>query len=145
MEETLLSILAGEDRTPAKEGRGLELRLLPAKALLEARREAEGLGLNHDERALAANACLLARALWKRGKPAFESGEAVLSGLTPGQIESLSKQWAEWNRWENPSAEDGQKRVNAIKKALSTRLMSALNGVCSKSSAHFPRRNGHGR
>lgn len=118
------------------------LRLLTAYEVLEARREAERMAQGDRERALCSNACLLARALVRRGKPVYKSGEDVLKALTPGEIERLTKQWAEKNRAENPSPEDGEGRVEARKKAWSTRLMSAFNGACSELLGRCPPRSG---
>lgn len=59
----------------------MNLRLLSALEVLQARREADGLCRSSSERALCSNACLLARALeTQEGEPVFSSGEAVLSG-----------------------------------------------------------------
>ena len=69
-------------------------------------------------------------------------GQAVLQGLTAEQIGTLAGQWADFDRAENPSPGDGQKRVDALKKAWSTRLMRAFAGVCSAHSARCPQRNG---
>ena len=55
------NIGAGRERLRLEDGR--ELRLLSALEVLQARREAEELARNEGERALCANACLLARAL----------------------------------------------------------------------------------
>ena len=123
-------------------GRGRTLRLLSAREVLEARREAEELARDGIERALCSNACLLARALERRGRPVYESGREALERLTPGEIENLARQWAAFDREENPSPEDGAGRVEALKKAWSTRLMSAFSGACSKRSGRCPPRNG---
>lgn len=129
----------------AKLGDGRELRLLSALEVLEARREAEGLAAGERERALCANACILARALERRGKPVFESGAAVLAGLTAGEIGLLTGRWAALDREGNPSAEDGEERVDGLKKALSTRLTSAFSGACSRLLGRCPPRRGPGR
>ena len=50
-------------RRSIKVDKGTELRLLSALELLEAGREAERLARREEEKALCANACLLARAL----------------------------------------------------------------------------------
>ena len=121
-------------------GHGLELRLLSAREVLEARRETEGLSRDGAERALCANACLLARALERNGRPVYGDGQEVLEGLTPGRIEALAGQWAAFHREENPSPEDGAERVEALKKAWSTRLRSAFTGVCSGVWGRSPRR-----
>lgn len=128
-------LLAGSEKIPAREGRGLELRLLSAWEVLEARREAQKLTGGETEKALCSNACLLAHALEREGSPVFPDGEAVLEGLSVEQIGSLARQWAEFNRRENPSPEEGA-RTEALKKAWSTRLISAFSGACS---AHFRR------
>ena len=122
----------------------MTLRLLTAFEVLEARREAEVLARGDQERALCSNACLLARALVRFGRPMYKSGGDVLKALTPGEIERLAKQWAEKNRAENPSPEDGEGRVETLKKAWSTRLMSAFNGVCSELLGRCPTRSGRG-
>ena len=64
----------------------MELRLLSALEILEARREAAQLAESQGERALCSNACLLARALESGEKPVFDSGRAVLAGLTVSEI-----------------------------------------------------------
>ena len=143
MEENWAVLLGGRRRTKA--GNGMELRLLSALELLEAGREAEGLARREEEKALCANACLLARALERDGKPVFPDGEAVLKGLSAGEIGALAKMWSGLNRTENPSPEDGEERVEALKKAWSTRLRRAFAGVCSKRSGLSPLRRGQRR
>ena len=138
MEGELGKLLGGARRK--RMGHGLELRLLSAREVLEARREAENLSRDGAERALCANACLLARALERNGRPVYGDGQEVLEGLTPGRIEALAGQWAAFHREENPSPEDGAERVEALKKAWSTRLRSAFAGVCSGVWGRSPRR-----
>ena len=145
MERDLMAILAGARRVSAKEGHGLELRLLTAMEVLQARREAETLSQGDREKAICSNACLLSRALERGSKPVFDSGQAVLDALTPEQIASLARQWAALDRRENPSPEDEEGRVQKLKKAWSTRLRRAFAGVCSGLSARCLRRNGSGR
>ena len=140
-----MAILAGARRAPAKEGHALELRLLTAMEVLQARREAAELVREDREKALCSNACLLARALERRKKPVFQSGQEVLETLTAEQIASLARQWAALDRRENPSPEDEEGRVQALKKVWSTRLRRACGGVCSVLSARCLRRNGSGR
>lgn len=103
---------------------GRSLRLLTAMEVLEARREARSLTAGQRERALCANACLLARALERRGRPLFDSGEAVLRALRVEEIEALAGRWADFNREVNPSLLDGEGVVDALKKAWSTRHTS---------------------
>lgn len=110
------ALVAGKRRVGLEDGS--ELRLLSAMELLEARREAGELALGGRERALCANACLLARAWERGGRAVHKSGEAVLRALTPGEIGALAGQWAELDRGENPSAEDGEARCAPLKEAL---------------------------
>ena len=125
-------------------GEGLTLRLLSAMEVLEARREAGALAQEGRERALCANACLLAKALERDGRPLFDSGRAALEGLRVEDIAALARRWARFSREENPSPEDGEK-AEALKKAWSTRLMSAFSGVCSGLLGRCPPRPGPGR
>ena len=134
-------LLAGAERIAAREGKGLTLRLLSARETLEARREAETLVKDGGERALCANACLLARALERAGSPLFCGGQAVLDGLSVEQIASLAGQWAEFNRRENPGPREGE-RTQRLKKAWSTRLPRAFGGVCSARLGRFQLRRG---
>ena len=124
---------------------GRELRLLSALEVLEARREAEGLARGEAEAALCANACLLARALERGGQPVFADGGAALAGLSAREIGALAGRWAAFDRAENPSPEDGEERLEGLKKAWSTRPMSAFAGVCSNALARFRRRSGPNR
>ncbi|MCI2106218.1 MAG: hypothetical protein LKK00_05795 [Intestinimonas sp.] len=134
---------AGEDHLTLKNG--FTLRILSAMEVLKAHREAETLSGAEPETALCANACLLARALEKHGKPVYPDGRAVLNALSPVRIAALCKRWAEWSSRENPSPTNCQKTVDALKKVWSTRLMRAFNGVCSALSARFPQRRGFGQ
>ena len=129
----------GPDRVKIKEG---ELRLLSAWEALEARREGDALALDGRERALCRNACLLARALERKGRPVFEDGQAVLNALRVEDVARLSAAWAAFNRERNPSALEGEEEIARRKKAWSTRLMSAFNGACSACSALCPPRSG---
>ena len=133
-----------ERRRSMKLEDGLELRLLSAMEVLEVRREAEELGRGDREQALCSNACLLARALERKGQPVYEDGWAVLNALTAGEIAALAGRWAAFDREENPSPEDGEERWETLKKTWSTRLMSAFNGACSGRSGRSPRRRGPG-
>ena len=88
-----LSILAKEDRLSL--GSGMHLRLLCARDLLEARREAHELAKSALEQPLCSNACLVAKALWvdEEETPLFHSGEEVLAVLTAEEIELLACRW----------------------------------------------------
>lgn len=77
------------DRRP-----GGRLEAVPPWDLALARREAEELGRGEDK-ALWDNACLVARALRRRGKRVYPSGEAVVARLSPARIETLARRWAE--------------------------------------------------
>ena len=134
------SLLERKDRLILEDGR--QLRLLSALEVLEARREGAELAGDQGERALCANACLLARALEHNGAPVFSSGRAVLEGLTARQVGELARLWDRLDRRENPSPEDGEEAARPLKKAWSTRLMSAFAGVCSGRSGPCPPRSG---
>ena len=131
---------AGPERTDA--GGGRTLRLLSAREVLEARREGDALARDRGERALCRNACLVAKALERKGKPVFESGQAALDALRLEDIAGLADAWAAFNRRCNPSPLDGAQETERRKKAWSTRLMSAFSGACSGCSALCLRRNG---
>ena len=134
------SLLSRMDRLTLEDG--MQLRLLSAQEVLEARREAGQLAQGEEERALCANACLLARALEEHGKPVFASGREVLEHLSAQEVARLAEQWDELDRAENPSPEDGEEAAQSLKKAWSTRLMNAFAGVCSRPLGLFQRRNG---
>ena len=121
--------LGGAERTQEN---GLCLRLLTARELLEARREATELAADGKELALCSNACLVARAVTgRRGRPRYRSGKEVLARCTPEQIEALARSWGRFRREEGPGLDLGQERLDALKKAWSTCLGSAFAGMCS--------------
>ena len=136
-------MLERRERLKLEDGR--ELRLLSALEVLEARREAEGLARGEAEAALCANACLLARALERDGKPVFPSGRAVLESLRVEEIVRLSQVWGEFDRRYCPSPQDSGDEVQQLKKGWSTRLTRAFNGVCSALLGRCPQRRGPGR
>ena len=144
-ERGLNALLAGREREELELGDGTQLRLLTAFEILEVGREAAGLTVRDREKALCSNACLLAKAVVRDGKPVFRDGAEVLERLRVEEIAELSCRWAEFNRRENPSPEDEEERVDELKKAWSTRLMSALSGACSAVLAFFRLRKRHGR
>ena len=111
---------------------GTAFRLLTAQEVLEARREALTLADETRERALCSNACLLARGWLRRGRPVYPTGQAVLDHLTVQQIQTLARQWAAFDREENPGLSASTQRVNGLKKAWSTCRGSAFAGVCSE-------------
>ena len=109
------SILAGRDYMELDNG--MRLRLLSALEILQARREADKLCQEEWERALCANACLLARALeTQEGEHVFSSGEAVLSGLRVEEIAALAGTWSRFNREENPGLTMEAEQVEDVKK-----------------------------
>lgn len=130
------SILAGADRMELENG--MELRLLSALEVLEARREAAQLAESQGERALCSNACLLARALESGEKPVFDSGRAVLAGLTVSEIAVLAGRWREFDRKENPSAAGTAEELENVKKtSRQPRGSPALEGAeAVRRSAH---------
>lgn len=134
----------GTRRTAVKDRPDLELRVLSAWETVEARREAGTMERSERETALCVNACILARALERCGSPLFPDGEAVLRALSVAQIAGLARQWAEFSRENDPSPRDPE-AVEHLKKAWSTRLMRAFNGVCSGRLGRCPRRRGPGR
>lgn len=90
MERRLLRFLGRSGRTRTE---GMELRLIPAQALLEARNEARELA-GEDEAALGLclNACIVARAAYeKNGERAFRDGAEVLRRVNAERIGA----WAE--------------------------------------------------
>lgn len=142
---SLNALLAGRRTVPVPGKPGWTLRLLSAAEVLQARREAGELAAEDRERAVCSNACLLARALERDGEPVFPSGAAALEGLQIGEIAALSERWASFNAEENPSPEDGEEEIEALKKVWSTRLMSALSGACCAVLGCFPPRSRPGR
>lgn len=111
----------GAWETPLEDG--CVLRLLSVWQLQEAKREA--LHLSGDA-ALCANACLVARALMKHGKPVYASGQAVLKALSPEEIQTLAARWAAFHRAENPGLETSWERAEALKEHLAGLSQSRL-------------------
>lgn len=114
MGDTGTPFWAAGERCPTAEG---ELRLLSARELLEARRESRELAADGTEQALCSNACIIARALERGGRPVYPDGRAVLEALRAEDIESLADRWGRFNRNCNPSPLDGA-AVRAAKQAL---------------------------
>jgi len=131
-------LTAGRSRKRLSDGS--DLRLLTAAEVLEARREA--LEMEGEELALCSNACILAKAWERRGRPIYPSGAAVLEALSVSQIMGLSRLWSEFDRAENPGLSAGAERLEALKKAWSTRPWSAFAGVCSAALGRSPRKRG---
>ena len=125
-----LSILAGRDRLGL--GNGMDLRLLSALEVLQARREAAGLAEEDRERALCSNACLLARALERSEdrKPVFSDGQAVLAGLTAEEIAALAARWSRFSRENDPGLDLSEEALEEVKKNSVTAPASGCAGGC---------------
>ena len=134
------SILAGADRMELENG--MELRLLSALEILEARREATALAGEDRDRALCSNACLVARAVVRRGRPVYGSGEEVLHRLTVGQVETLARRWMAFYQEEGLGTGLERSRLDQLKKAWSTCRGSAFGGMCSNVLGRCRRKNG---
>ena len=134
------SILAQKDRIRLPNG--MELRLLSALEVLQARREAGELAREERERALCSNACLVARAVVRRGRPVYGSGEEVLHRLTVGQVETLARRWMAFYQEEGLGTGLERSRLDQLKKAWSTCRGSAFGGMCSNVLGRCRRKNG---
>lgn len=123
MDGTLLSFLGREREERVRIGeRACVLRLLSARETLALRREITQLDCaDEEERALRANAALLRTCLVQNGEAVFASAENVENALSVGEINALVEQYALLDGVENPSCEDGREKVEALKKAWSTR------------------------
>ena len=117
MDELLLNFLGREREKTVRIGeRTCAMRLLSARETLSLRREIAQLDCaDEEERALRANAALLKRSLTEGGEAAFASA------LSVGEINELVRCYALLDGAENPSSEDGREKVEALKKAWSTR------------------------
>lgn len=112
------SILARRDRISLDNG--FDLRLLSALEVLQIRREAAELAADGRERALCANACLLARALEGTGEhsPVFPNGRAVLAGLTVEEIGALAARWGRFSRESDPGLDLSEEELEEVKGEL---------------------------
>ena len=126
MDGALLSFLGREREERVRIGeRVCVLRLLSARETLALRCEiAQEDCRDEEERALRANAALLRRCLTEKGEAVFASAEDVENALSAGEINALVSRYALLDGAGNPSCEDGRERVEALKKAWSTRPMS---------------------
>jgi len=111
-----VSILARKDRISLDNG--MDLRLLSAMEVLEARREAEELTRGDWERALCSNACLLAKALERsEDKTAvFSGGVEVLNGMTVEEIGALARRWSDFRKENEPCLSMGEEELEILKK-----------------------------
>lgn len=133
-------LLSGPDRLEMEDGQ--QMRLLSAFEVLQAKAEARGLADEARERALCANACLLAKAILRAGEPKFRNGEQVLRELTVEQINGLAKRWMEFNRQVNPGPGVDEEEADRLKKAWSTPGRSGCTGACCEPFQPCPRKNG---
>ena len=124
------SILAGRDRISLNNG--MDLRLLSALEVLQARREAAELAGEERERALCSNACLLARALEhsEDHHPVFSGGREVLSGLTVEEIAALAGRWDAFRRESDPGLDLNREELENVKKNFVTTRESGCAGGC---------------
>ena len=85
--------------------------------------------------------------LERRERLKLEDGRELrlLSALEVLEARREAEGLAAFDRAENPSPEDGEERLEGLKKAWSTRPMSAFAGVCSNALARFRRRSGPNR
>ena len=128
MDGALLSFLGREREERVRIGeRACVLRLLSARETLALRREiAQEDCQDEEEQALRANAALLRRSLRENenGAAVFVSAEDVENTLSVGEINALVSRYALLDGAGNPSCEDERERVEALKKAWSTRPTS---------------------
>ena len=110
----------------------MELRLLSALEVLEARREAAQLAESQGERALCSNACLLARALEQEEehKPVFSDGRAVLAGLTVEEIGGLARRWSQLRRESDPGLNVTEEELEHVKKNSGAPRKHGCGGGC---------------
>ena len=136
-------LLSGPERLELEDG--LQLRLLSAFEVLQARAEARDLAGEEREMALCANACLLAKAVLCDGQPRFRDGAQVLAELTVEEVQRLAGLWAQFNREVNPGADVDEAEVDRLKKAWSTPGRNGCTGACYVPFQPYPRKNGSGR
>ena len=123
-------------------GGTLSIREDGLRVYLEARREATALAGEDRDRALCSNACLVARAVVRRGRPVYGSGEEVLHRLTVGQVETLARRWMAFYQEEGLGTGLERSRLDQLKKAWSTCRGSAFGGMCSNVLGRCRRKNG---
>lgn len=110
MTRQLLTLLAGSGEREL-EG-GLQLRVIPAMEVLQARREAmEKSGGDEQTLGMWMNACLLSRAVYCDGARAFADGQALLQAVTAKTLNAWAQSYAALCEEEDPacSAENAQR------------------------------------
>ena len=124
------SILAQKDRVTLDNG--MDLRLLSALEVLQARREAGELAKAERERPLCSNACLLAKALERSDdhSPVFQNGSEVLAALTVEEIAALAQRWAQLRRDTDPGLEVNAEELQSLKKNFSLTPQNGCGGGC---------------
>ena len=107
-----LTLFAGSGKRRLEDG--WELRVVPAFAVLQARREALERSTQDDGAlGLWMNACVLARALYKDGQRAFSDGEAVMQAASAEKIERWMQAYAALCREDNPACSEENARLAA--------------------------------
>lgn len=101
MERTLLNFLGGRGRAKIE---NVELRLISAAALLQARKEAQELAEEDQEAlGLCLNACILAQAAYREdGERMFRDGMDVMQRISAERIGRWTKRYLELCAEENP-------------------------------------------
>lgn len=129
--------LAG--KKTAKVG-AVELRLISAYELLQAQREAEDFHGQEQTEGLLLNACILAKAAQKNGKPLFASGEEVLRSLSAQTIEKWMLAYVNACEQDDPSClEDRQELKRQLEhnayERLKWRVLKAFSVLPSERRA----------
>lgn len=81
------------------------LRLLTAWQLLQAQQEAQQLAQGQENLDLCRNACLVARAAYRRGRRCFRDGKQALHVLSSEQIAAMAQRYLELCRQSDFTAE----------------------------------------
>jgi hypothetical protein len=118
-------------------GDGTALRLLSSYEVLRAREEAAELTAARTggggespppagATALCVNACILARAWEKDGRPVCRDGGEVLARLTVSALQRLAARWAAFDRASNPGFAGEEKELEDLQAALADTPVSRL-------------------